>query len=321
MGSATVLVACALMIACGSDSPSPMVPSPTPTPAPSPGPATGTLFATVRDDGGTPVANGNVSALVGRAPLARVTTKADGSFQLDNLTLGVTVTLRVMKVPYQDSETEFLVKESNAVAITLHVLQKTMVSGIVRDVETGAPISGAKLFFENSPGAFANAGTQAVSGSDGRYRFDDIYVGNANIRTGASGYNEWVRGLNISGPTTLDFDLRKIEQPVIYTEKVGGPREAWTCVVPGVNGRVFIPEMPCATFPLNMRRPIPATFTATLTSGPGAGGMSFQLICPSTGVVATSVTSDPAGERRLSSTATRCAARCELSKPTTRVRL
>jgi len=231
-----------------------------------------------------------------------VTTAADGSFQLDNLTLGVTVTLRVAKVPYQDYETEFVVKESNAITITLHVLQKTTVSGIVHDVDTGAPISGAKLVFENSPGAFVNAGIQAVSGSDGRYRFDDIYVGNANIKTGASGYNEWVRGLNISGPTTLDFDLRRIQQPVIYTEKVGGPRESWTCAVPALSAPKFvIPEKPCALFPLNMRRPSPATFNATLTWGATEDPMTFQLFCPPNpnGGEATSVTSVSGGERRL----------------------
>ena len=101
-----------------------------------------------------------------------------------------------------------------------------------------------------------------------------------------------------SGPTTLDFDLRTVQQPIIYTEKVGGPRESWTCVVPGVSGRVFIPERPCATFPLNMRRSGPATFTATLTWD-AVGGMSFQNICPATGLVATTVTSDSTGDRRL----------------------
>jgi len=172
--SATVLVLCALALACGSDPVTPSAPPavPSPTPAPSPAATTGRLLAVVRDDGGNPIANGNVTALVGRAPFARATTNGDGSFQLDNLTLDATVTLRVTKVPYQDSETEFVVKESNTVTITLHVLPKTTVSGIVRDVETGTPISGATLVFENSSGAFVNAGKQAVSGSDGRYRFD-----------------------------------------------------------------------------------------------------------------------------------------------------
>lgn len=289
---------CALATACGSEpaapAPAPTVPSPTPA-APL---AVGTLLAVVRDDGGTPVANGTVTALVDRTPFARATTNADGSFHLDNLTLGVTVTLRVTKVPYEDSETQFVVQESNTVAITLHPLPKTAVSGIVRDRNTRAPIAGARLVFENSPGAFANAGTAAISGADGRYVFESVYVGNANIRTSASGYNDWVRGLNISGPTTVDFDLSRIEQPVIHSGQVGGPREAWTCVIPAVNGRVFVPELPCALFPLNMRRPIPATFTATLT-WQAAAAMSFQLVCPSNGFVAMSVSSDPARERRL----------------------
>src|SRR5262245_45991263 len=114
-----------LVAGCGSQGVSPTIPSPTPLPAPAaPTPATGSLTAFVRNDGGQPIENADVTALVGVSPFAHVKTAADGSLHLENLTLGAAVILRVTAVPYENSDTTFIVAEDNAVNITLRVLQQ-----------------------------------------------------------------------------------------------------------------------------------------------------------------------------------------------------
>jgi hypothetical protein len=214
----------------------------------------------VRDDGGVPVVGAGVRALVGRAPFADARTNADGSFQLANLTLGLTVIVHVTKVPYQDSDTQFVVAPSNTLSITLHVLQQATMSGIVQDVETGAPIPGARVRFQtNVPSA--NSGIETMAGPDGRYVFDHLYV-QAGVRldqfdevvASADGFRDWVTPVSISGSTTMNVTLRKIQPPLIYTSTIGGPSDSWTCTITVTHPKLGTWVRPCQLFPISMRR-------------------------------------------------------------------
>ena len=49
-----------------------------------------------------------------------------------------------------------------------------------------------------------------MTNSQGEYRFDDVYTANSNLRVTAPGYGETRSGLRITGPTVLNFQLRRL---------------------------------------------------------------------------------------------------------------
>jgi len=239
---------------------------------------------------------------VGRAPFADLRTNSDGSFQLDNLTLGLTVTVRITKVPYQDSETQFVVAPSTTLSITMDVLQQTTMSGIVQDVETGAPIPGAKVMFQRTLPS-ANAGIETVAGPDGRYVFDRINVQaglradeNDDIVASASGFRDWVTRVTISGPTTSNFGLRKIQPPLIYTGTIGGPPESWTCKITVPNPKTGLFVTPCQLFPITMRR---AGRVSVTLAWQGGEEMGLAIVSNTNGQELFGVSSFATRQRRL----------------------
>ena len=159
-------------------------------------------------------------------------------------------------------------------------LQQVSLAGIVRDIDSGAPISGATVFFEKNLGSTTNAGTETVSGPDGRYLFDHITVGNANIRAAADGYQSWVKGANISASTTLDLDLRKVDAPLVHTGAIGGSPQTWTCTMKVPQFRDVQVDVPCQSFPLTMRRSGYVSVTLAW-NGASAPGMVLQIVTAS----------------------------------------
>ena len=67
------------------------------------------------------------------------------------------------------------------------------------------------MTFLLTPGSTDNAGRSTTTNSLGEYRFEDVYTSNSNLQVTAPGYGETRTGLHVSGPTLLNFQLRRIQ--------------------------------------------------------------------------------------------------------------
>jgi hypothetical protein len=103
-----------------------------------------------------------------------------------------------------------VVNGSNRLNFVLRPTPQVTFRGVVQDAGTGAPIAGATVLFMLTPGATVNAGRSAVTNDRGEYQFDDVYTANSNLQVTAPGYGEERAGLRITGPTVLNFKLRRI---------------------------------------------------------------------------------------------------------------
>lgn len=82
--------------------------------------------------------------------------------------------------------------------------EPTLVSltGMVRS-NTGNPLNGAMVTILDG----VNAGRTTTADTNGKYKFDDLTVGNGNLSAVAVGYQEARAGVHINGTNTLDLIL------------------------------------------------------------------------------------------------------------------
>ncbi len=258
------LAAAALLfsVACGSDAPT-VTTSPT-------GPAA--LTGRVTTSGGTPLVGARVAIRPNPNTWSpSVITNATGEYRFENLPGGDTL-VYAEAVQYEPIEKRVNVNGRNQLDFVLNRLAQVPMSGLVQDADTGAAIGGATVLFVMSPGSGANDGLSVMTGSDGMYRFDRVYTANSNVAITAPGYQEWRTGFHIYGPTTMNFQLRRIAAPQTVTGSVGGPPSTWTCTTKVPLGRGESTDAPCRDFSLTMRRAGSADVTLTW-----AGSVSMQV--------------------------------------------
>ena len=82
-------------------------------------------------------------------------------------------------------------------------------TGAVRVTHSNAPIAGATVIFLDGP----NVGRSVKTSASGKFRFDGLTRGNANLSALAPGYLEARGGLFVEGLATLDFSLAPTTTP------------------------------------------------------------------------------------------------------------
>ena len=149
----------------------------------------------------------------------------------------------------------------------------TRLTGTVSDADTGGPIPGASvLFIDASDVVRANAGFTTMTDSNGAYRFDNVTLGNARLSASAIGYGERRSDLINIGSGFLNWQLRRIQVPITFTGRFGGP---WTCETSPA-------PVPCMMFPFSMRRSGEVDLTLTWAAGVDlalqiAGGLVYGV--------------------------------------------
>jgi hypothetical protein len=288
MRTTLLVVAAALLIGCGGETNDPPLGPSSPS-----GPATASLTGVVTDEAGAPIRDVSVRLLLNPTtsiPSAFTTTNERGEYRLERLPAG-NVLVQASTWRYSIATVPITLTGANAVNIRLSPLTQIVLSGVVQNADTGAPIGGAVITFLDGPGARDNAGFTTTAGSDGRYRFDKIYTANSNLAVTAPGFQEWRQGMNItSETTTLNLQLRPLFVPETVTAQVGGPPDTWTCRV-----QTSPPDMPCQQYPFMIRRSL-GSVSATLTFGDLQGDLWVQVIT-SSGLVRGTVTAQGVNHR------------------------
>ncbi len=278
----------ALILACGGNADVPLSPS---SPA---APVIVSLRGVVTDETGMPIGG----AFVGIMPNPNTThpstvTNAQGEYRLDGLQKG-TLTVRATAFRRAEVVTQVIADGVTPFNVRMPLLPRVTLSGVVSDIDTGVPIPDATVRFLEAPGSLDNAGFAAVSGADGRYRFDAVFPSNSNLAVTAPGYQEWRFGMRITGDTTLGLPLRA--NMLEITGQVGGAPSTWTCVT-----KVGLSDAPCQQYPFKPRR-IPSTATARITWGETQGLVLVYIISLSSGQ-ASFATAPPGTTRTLETTA------------------
>ncbi len=158
----------------------------------------GLVAGIVQGEDSLPIPNAEVYAVapstdvVSESSVRIVRTQQDGSFELDQVTVGATVDIIVRKRGYLSSATEVLLSRSDPQqTIVATLLRGASISGRVTDLD-GNPIQGAQVL-ARSTGADPNrvrAGARlgrvgieaarfgiAETGEDGSYRISGLYTG------------------------------------------------------------------------------------------------------------------------------------------------
>jgi hypothetical protein len=119
-------------------------------------------------------------------------------------------------------ESPIMVDGLTSVSFVLQPLPKVTLSGIVADIDTGAPIPGATVVVLSDITTTVpdDWGRSVTTDSSGRYVFDNMTTGNANLSATASGYQERRDGVNTSVRNALNFGLRRLPAPETFTGQI-----------------------------------------------------------------------------------------------------
>jgi sugar lactone lactonase YvrE len=136
-------------------------------------------------------------------------TDGTGGFELIGLSAGL-YTLEVVKTGYLTAQYPVLAPEGGVVDLGfLRLLREevpatTTLTGVVRDAESGAPVSGAAVAVDGMTGG-------VVSGADGTYRLEGIAAARFGVTATAVGYltNHTEVSLVQNGAVALDLPLTR----------------------------------------------------------------------------------------------------------------
>lgn len=180
------------------------------TTATSPSPsATVPLTGVVTSSAGGPIAGARVSIQPSANTLdPSVFTDSAGVYRFDKLIPGDTM-VHAEAMRFDQAFGQVKVDGSNRLNFVLRPTLQTTLQGVVQDADTGAPIANATVTFMLTAGATDNAGRTTTTNAQGQYRFDDVYAANSNLSATAEGYGEARSGLRITGPASLNFQLKR----------------------------------------------------------------------------------------------------------------
>ena len=201
---ATAAALTCLLAACGGgDSTTTTVSSPSPT-------ATVELTGIVSSSTGAPIAGARVSIQPNPNTLnPSVFTDASGIYRFEKLNPGDTL-VHAEAAQFDEAAGRVMINGINHLNFTLRPSLQTTLQGTITDAATRAPIANATVTFMLTPGATVNAGRTTTTDAQGQYRFDGVFAANSNLSVTAEGYGEERSGLRITGPTVLNFQLKRV---------------------------------------------------------------------------------------------------------------
>ncbi len=131
----------------------------------------------------------------------------DGTFKTGSNQDGNLV-VRTKKAGYLPSQKSFALNAGDVTDVTIELtpLATTNITGLVLDKATGDPIDGALVWYQST--VVEDINYAAVSGSDGTYSIDNIYLGDYEVIAGSWSYDYGViEALNISGQANQTLEL------------------------------------------------------------------------------------------------------------------
>jgi hypothetical protein len=191
---------------------------------------------------GTPLTNISVTALDGPQAGTTVTSPSD---QVPLQLRSGQVTLRITAHGFYPIDHVLRVTAPIVVEVRSDLIAYS-VSGMVRDVSSGARISDAEIAIVQG----TNSGDKIRTQNDGSYRFDPLRPGAMRIRASASNYVSQTVDLSLAENQVLDFALapdvrsfggsvrdgRRAPVPGVMVRAVAVPSGLTQTVVTGANG-------------------------------------------------------------------------------------
>ena len=203
-GPAILVAVVVVQFACSD------TPGPSPTPAPSP--ATVTIEGHVRD-GTTKQVVAGANVILRRPDGFNVSGVTDGAgyFSFTDVMTGE-VTLIAALTAFDPDERRMTVTQNTTVELFI-VPRRYMLSGRVTDIVTGAALAGADVAVLDG----LNASRSTTTGADGRYTLPQLWFGGFTMRVRRDSYDSVFRGVNFSGDTEIDIQMRIAQQSLAGT--------------------------------------------------------------------------------------------------------
>ena len=162
---------------------------------------------------GQPVAGVFVSPINGsrNAMPNSVRTDQNGLYRFDHILIG-SATLQALVVNYDRAVSTVFIDGTMPLNFALTPLPQAPLMGTVTHAATSAPVANATVVVYASGGYAAqyppDRQPTTVTDASGRFRFDALPVGGANVKATAAGFNEARASVVIDGTNTLDFKLQ-----------------------------------------------------------------------------------------------------------------
>ncbi len=140
----------------------------------------------------------NVEVRIAKTNL-KVKTQADGTFQLEGIPLG-SATIQVVGAGYREAEVAREFESGRETTLTFDLKGGTIFSGRIQEAKTNAPIPNARV-------ELAGTKREGKTDREGRFRFEDIVAGPAQVQVTAAGYRPSVTKTELKAEKEITLEI------------------------------------------------------------------------------------------------------------------